>query len=104
MVMHRERRLKFLAKLVVKALRLLFRLPRRMVALIIYGAYKIATRFDLPPEAVSDLCDAWQAMRNGPPLSESLQGFMLKSDPVILEDFIFNTLRGDPPLEDIKPW
>jgi len=102
--MHREQRLKFFAWLIVKTLRLLFRLPRRIAALIIHGGYKAAIKFNLPPEATSDIRDAWQAMQNGPPLSDSLQGLMLKSDPVILEDFIFNTLRGDPPLKDIKPW
>jgi len=102
--MLREQRLKFFAWLIVKALRLLFRLPRRIAALIIHGGYKAAKKFDLPPEAASDIRDAWQAMKNGPPLSESLQRFMLKSDPVLLQDFIFNTLRGDPPLKEITPW
>ena len=102
--MHRKNLLKFLAWIVVRMLKVIFRLPKQVAALIIFGAYKAAVALNLPPEVVSDVRDAWQAMRNDPLRRESLCKFMLKSDPVILEDFIFNSLRGDPPLEDIKPW
>ena len=102
--MHRKNLLKFLAWIVVRMLKVIFRLPKRVAALIIFGAYKAAVELNLPPEVVSDARDAWQAMRNDPLRRESLRGFVLKSDPIILEDFIFNSLRGDPPLEDIKPW
>ena len=102
--MHRKSWLKPFAWIIVKTLRVIFRLPKRVAALIIFGGYKAAIALNLPPKTVSDVRDAWQAMRDDPLRRESLRRFMLKSDPVILEDFIFNTLRGDPPLEDIKPW
>lgn len=102
--MLRERGLKLISVILIKLLRALFRLPNWLVAVILWGAYKAAGAAKLPTEVVSDMDNARRAMRDGPPLSESLRGIILKSDPELLVDFVFNALRGEPPLREVNPW
>ncbi|GEM_PF-3427525 len=96
--------LKILSRVIVRVLRAVFRLPNRIIATIFFGAYKLALFMRAPDEGVSYLEDAYRAMRDGPPLSISLRNIVLKSDPLMMEDLLFNAMRGDRQLEDTDPW
>ena len=102
--MLKQRAVKIAVDILIKILRGVFRLPNGFVAAIIGVVLKIAQSRNAPPEITSDLRDAYVAMKNGPPLSESLRSMILKSDPKLMADFALNALRGDPPLEEVDPW
>ena len=102
--MLKKRLLMIAAAAIVKILRGLFRLPNGLLAPIFFCLYKLAGLLNMPPEATSDIGDAYQAMRDGPPKSDSLRGVILKSDPVMVKDFVFHAMLGDPPLKDMDSW
>jgi len=102
--MLREICLRILSRLIVKTMRGLFRLPNWAAAPILLAAHKTVKAARLPQEAVGYTHDAYCAMRDGPPLSVSLRRLILDSDPVMIEDVLFNAMRGDPPLKEVDPW
>lgn len=102
--MLRETALRITSKVTILLIRAIFKLPNFVVASIIGLVFKIGKSSGLPKEALSDIEDARRAMRHGPPLSESLRGMILKSDPEFMADFLFYALRGDRPIEEVDPW
>ena len=102
--MLRTRGLKLVAVVIVKIARGLFKLPNGLVAAVLFLVLKIAQVVKMPKEAVSDINDAYCAMRDGPPLSEPLRTIILDSDPDLMANVIFGALHGDTPLEEVDPW
>ncbi len=102
--MLKQRALKIAAKAAVMLLRAIFRLPDGAVAGIFKPIHRLAQKSGLPPEVVSDIGDIRDAMKSGPPPADSARGVILKSDPQLVAQVLFEAMRGDPPLEEIDPW